>query len=254
MGRREAKKKDAHGISALWHDERRVVLAGTCGKPTVVEQLVAGLSRYDVLVEETGGCPADIERNIAAVLRSYGYGDSLVRRVDGEGAFVVEGTFPAQGRLLSMTRALQSLPGVRSIRIAHRPDDSLARLKTELRGAGLYRHVGIWAGKDRILVAANLPEPRQRALEAVLQRVRARPGRREIVFESVPVGLDTADIFESPVTSFGGTDAEPFIALENGIVLQLDSVLDNGLRVVAMGRDGIDLTRNDELVHLPLSY
>lgn len=225
------------------------VCLASADRTTLIEQLRhAGVNYRDDTL-----CQDELLRNVQAVLALNGFADARVRAGETLGSVVIQGSVQADGRWRHAVGMLATMRGLREWRLEDPVGQGVKQLIGLLRDAGLIGKVSVARERNLILITGVLDDGAQRALASVTQLFAHRfPDAPKLIFQNIPTRAIQSGLFPSPVVSFGGSGELAFIDLANGTRLKAGSRLPAGHVIVHLDRNGIDLEREGELMHLPL--
>ena len=113
--------------------------------------------------------------------------------------------------------------------------------------------VNIFKKNDVIIVAGEVSQQNESKILAIINAMN-KNSNVKILFQNIQPYI-SADIFPGKILRISGTMKNPTIALDNGTSLGIGSILKGGYVIDAIDpKDGINISRPDEYIHIPLSY
>lgn len=248
--KRQARKE---GIEVNVHRDGPVELTGSCRDSTSRRALLEALREHAMPYRDSTLCQDELVRNVQAVLTMNGFPQAKVRSGETVGTVAIQGTIHADARWRRAVAMLSELRGLQGWTVEDPIGASVRALIDRLRDAGLIGRLSVAREKGFILITGVLDEGGRRLLSSVTTAfAQANPEAPRTIFQNIPTRAFQAGIFPSPIVSFGGSGEMTFLDLANGTRLKAGSRLPGGHVIVHLDRNGIDLEREGELVHLPL--
>ncbi|EED1276505.1 type III secretion system LEE inner membrane ring protein EscD, partial [Escherichia coli] len=126
-------------------------------------------------------------------------------------------------------------------------------LASEFKKNKLINYVNIFKKNDVIIVAGEVSQQNESKILAIINAMN-KNSNVKILFQNIQPYI-SADIFPGKILRISGTMKNPTIALDNGTSLGIGSILKGGYVIDAIDpKDGINISRPDEYIHIPLSY
>lgn len=248
--RRRARQQ---GIESHAQGDGVLLLDGVCQESAARTALVEQLRRTNVRYRDDTLCQDELVRNVQAVLNLNGFADARARAGATPGTVVIQGSVHADARWRRAVSMLASMHGLKDWSVEDPVGRGVKALIAMLRDAGLIGKLSVAREKDLIVITGLLDQAAQRALSAVTHGFsRQYPDAPKTIFQNIPTRSMQSGLFPSPVVSFGGSGDLAFVDLANGTRLKTGSRLPAGYVIVHLDRNGIDLEREGELIHLPL--
>lgn len=248
--RRRARQQ---GIESHAEHDGGLLLEGVCLESAARTALVDQLRQMNVRYRDDTLCQDELVRNVQAVLNLNGFPDARARPGAALGTVVIQGSVHADVRWRRAVSMLATMRGLTEWSMEDPVGRGVKALIGMLRDAGLIGKVSVAREKDLILITGLLDEAAQRALTSVTHAFSHQyPDAPKTIFQNIPTRSIQAGVFPSPVVSFGGSGDLAFLDLANGTRLKTGSRLPAGHVIVHLDRNGIDLEREGELMHLPL--
>jgi type III secretion protein D len=228
-------------------------LEGTCKASVERKVLLQTLREHDVMFRDNSLCQDELVRNVQAALALHGFGDAVVRPGETLGSVTIAGRIHADARWQKTVAMLSTMHGLTKWAVHDPVTASVKTLIDMLRGSGLIGKLSVARERGMVLITGVLDDGSRRTLEAVLQAFAdTHPEGPKTIFQNIPTTSIQAGIFPSPIVSFGGSGDLTFLDLANGTRLKVGSRLPSGHVIAGIDRNGIDLERDGELMHLPL--
>lgn len=247
------KRARQQGIDVATQQDGLTVLGGSCLDSSARDALVDKLREHGKPYRDNTLCQDELVRNVQAVLNLHGFGEARARPGPAGGTVVIQGTIHADARWRRAVSMLSSMQGLQRWSVEDPVGASVKTLIGMLRDAGLIGRLSVAREKDLILITGVLDEGGQRSLSAVTHAFAGSyPEAPKVIFQNIPTRSIQTGIFPAPVVSFGGSGELAFLDLANGTRLKTGSRLPAGHVIVHLDRNGIDLEREGELMHLPL--
>lgn len=241
------------GIQLVREGGGMPTVEGTCKSSVERKALLQALREHDVMFRDNTLCQDELVRNVQAALALHGFGDAVVRPGDTVSSVTIAGRIHADARWQKTVTMLSSMKGLTHWSVHDPVTTSVKTLIDMLRGAALIGKLSVAREKGMVLVTGVLDEGSRRTLEGVLQAFAdSHPDGPRTIFQNIPTTSIQAGIFPSPIVSFGGSGDLTFLDLANGTRLKVGSRLPSGHVIAGIDRNGIDLERDGELMHLPL--
>lgn len=238
------------GLSARWLGDNALELSGRCRDSGQLQALTTRLRAAGVRLRQETVCQDELQRSVRALMASFGYPDVKVT-LDEAGHADIDG--PVTGDSAALAAALDQLPGLSGWRLSDRGADELAALLPRLQSAGLLSGLSATRGEQGWLLSGQLDEAKQARLQDFLGSANAEPGRTlPLRFVGAASSVAPGDYLPAAIAGVGGNAQSPYLQLANGMRLLSGSPVAQGMRVVAIGADGVSLAGSRELVFLPL--
>ncbi|MBY4897889.1 type III secretion system inner membrane ring subunit SctD [Cupriavidus sp. AU9028] len=243
----------AEGVQVNAQRDGMLELSGSCRDSGSRRVLLESLREHAVPYRDNTQCQDELVRNVQAVLTMNGFAQAKVRSGDTIGTVAIQGTIHADARWRRAVAMLSELRGLQGWTVEDPIGASVRALIDRLRDAGLIGRLSVAREKGLILITGVLDEGGRRLLSSVTAAfAQANPEAPRTIFQNIPTRAFQAGIFPSPIVSFGGSGEMTFLDLANGTRLKAGSRLPGGHVIVHLDRNGIDLEREGELMHLPL--
>lgn len=241
------------GLALKTRPDGLLELAGRCRSAGDRGKLTARLREHGVIFRDVTLCQDDLVRNVKALLLLHGFDEVRVTPDEAIGEVKIAGRILADARWQKAVAAMATLRGLDAWTVEDDTGESVKALIGMLRKTDLIGKLSVAREKGMILLTGVLDEGGKRALGSVLSAFSTQfPSAPRTVVQNIPTARIQADIFPAPVVSFGGRDELAFLDLANGTRVKNGSRLPTGYVIVGIDRNGIDLEREGELMHIPL--
>lgn len=227
---------------------------GHCMDSRPLNALMIQLRRYGVLLREPMICQDQLLNNIRYVLHLFGYEQVTVSATDKPGEVAIQGAIQADDRWRQVVDMLAVMPGLAHWSVENQGDKQLKALLTQLRQAGLLGKLSIARSGDRLVVSGRLAPAQQSKLNQQLAQFSQRwEPAPVVIYQNIRPSEERQQLFPAAIVSVGGCEKNPFLELASGQRLQVGARLPNGYQIVAIdGVHGVELSREGQLVHVPL--
>ncbi|GAB3629255.1 EscD/YscD/HrpQ family type III secretion system inner membrane ring protein [Pandoraea terrae] len=243
-------------IDASLQSDTSVLIHGDCTDARALSALRAGVRAMGLAIRDETECRASALEAVQTTLRMHGYRDVTVNMAADDAKVTISGPIDADDRWRRAARALDDMKLRGGWHVSNSIASELETLAAllarhrQLPGVGAMRVGGTW------VVTAQLSSARRRAVQALLDEFNAdQPPHARARFDQLPNRPVTGGDAWLPasVASVGGDVRAPYATLTDGTRLTVGTQLPRGLRVLAIGREGVSLLRSDRLIHVPLA-
>jgi type III secretion protein D len=227
-------------------------LSGHCADSGRVDLLRDELRQRQITFSDNAVCTSDIAGEIQATLSLYGYPNVSVRSSSVVGRYEIVGAINNDSGWNAVEDQLRHIPGLSSWEVRDVLGSYSVDVVSAIRDAGLGSYVSVVPAGQGIAISGELSPERLAILERLLAKLRdGANGELSISYEDIPVDNVIKNIFDSPIVTYIGNAISPSVELGNGLVLREGSIIANGYTVSRLDADGIDLSRDRRLIHLP---
>ncbi|MFT8258025.1 MAG: type III secretion system inner membrane ring subunit SctD [Candidatus Symbiodolus clandestinus] len=250
----QLKQPELAGLQSVWQPDGSLHFTGHCRDSRPLNALVIQLRRYGVLLREPAVCQDQLLNNVRYVLHLFGYERFTVTETDTPGIVAIRGAIQADDRWRQVVDMLSVMPGLKQWSVENHSDRQLKSLLAQLLKAGLLKRLSISRSGERLLVSGRLRPAQQKQLNQQLalfsQRWNPAP---VVIYQNIRASQENQELFPAAIISVGGSEKYPFLELADGMRLQVGARLPNGYQIAAIdGLHGVELTREGQLVHVPL--
>lgn len=251
----DVKNSPAMGGATIKQQDGKILIYGNCRDSAGVSSIVDRLEGAGQIVEDTAVCDDDLRRAVLTVLRSNGFSGMLVTTGVQPGTVVIHGSADENDAWRTVSKLLSGIAGLNGWTLRDDVDGYLKSLLVQLKRLGLADKLSVVRDGNWVVISGVLNQGEQASLASVIQDVRSKAdGNIKISYENTSSLERPERYFPSPIASIGGSGALSYIQLADGSRLQATSILPNGFRVSEISPDGVELAKNNELVHIPLSF
>lgn len=242
------------GLGFAWEGDGTIRFKGHCLDSRPFNALMIQLRRYGVLLREPMICQDQLLNNIRYVLHLFGYEQVTVSATDKPGEVAIQGAVQADDRWRQVVDMLAVMPGLAHWSVENPGDKQLKALLTQLRKAGLLGKLSIARSGDRLVVSGRLvPAQREKLNQQLAQFSQRWEPAPVVIYQNIRPSEERQQLFPAAIVSVGGCEQNPFLELASGQRLQVGARLPNGYQIVAIdGVHGVELSREGQLVHVPL--
>jgi type III secretion protein D len=242
------------GLSFSWESDGTIRFKGHCLDSRPLNALMIQLRRYGVLLREPMICEDQLLNNIRYVLHLFGYEQFTVAGTDKPGVVAIQGAIQADDRWRQVVDMLAVMPGLVHWSVENQSDKQLKALLVQLRKARLLGKLSIARSGDRLVISGRLSSSQQSQLHQQLAQFRQRwDPAPAVIYQNIRPSEERQQLFPAAIVSVGGSELNPFLELASGLRLQVGARLPNGYQIVAIdGVHGVELSREGQLVHVPL--
>lgn len=242
------------GLEFAWESDGSIRFKGHCLDSRPLNAVMIQLRRHGILLREPMICQDQLLNNIRYVLHLFGYEQCTVASTDQPGVVAIRGAIQADERWRQVVDMLAVMPGLAYWSVENQGDKQLKALLSQLREAKLLSKLSVARSGDRLVVSGRLPPAEQEQLNQQLaqfsQRWKPAP---VVIYQNIRPSEERQQLFPAAIVSVGGCEQNPFLELASGQRLQVGARLPNGYQIVAIdGVHGVELSREGQLVHVPL--
>ncbi|EMO0619293.1 type III secretion system LEE inner membrane ring protein EscD [Escherichia coli] len=248
----QLKENKLHAITLVWHG-KNIALYGRCESTTDLTPFFNYLKEKNIFYYNKIICNNQIISAINDALTEYGYKDIIITKGNKPGFFLLSGYIPPSPKWSEVENLLLNTPGVAGWEIHNNSNNKINELASEFKKNKLINYVNIFKKNDVIIVAGEVSQQKESKILAIINAMN-KNSNVKILFQNIQPYI-AADIFPGKILRISGTMKNPTIALDNGTSLGIGSILKGGYVIDAIDpKDGINISRPDEYIHIPLSY
>jgi type III secretion protein D len=242
------------GLSFAWESDGTIRFKGHCLESQPLNSVMLQLRRYGILLREPMICQDQLLNNIRYVLNLFGYEQVTVAGTDQPGVVAIRGAIQADERWRQVVDMLAVMPGLSHWSVENQGDKQLKSLLIQLRKAKLLGKLSISRSGDRLVVSGRLTATQQSQLKQQLAQFSQKwEPAPVVIYQNIRPSEERQQLFPAAIVSVGGCEQNPFIELATGQRLQVGARLPNGYHIIAIdGVHGVELSREGQLVHVPL--
>lgn len=236
-----------------WLNDGTVRIYGECLKQDSLERVLQILRTKGVFWHLETLCQDRLVDDVSDLLSQNGYLHSEVLNGHWPGEVRIRGDIRDGKRWDSVVRELEVLPGLKHWDVVS-SNTNREQWLTILRASGFLGRLNMEKRDDRLIVSGLLSGQEQQHLQTVLQPI-LKSKRLRLILQNIPPRSAADDeIFPLPITSIGGSVADPYLTLTDGRRLQAGAVLNQGFEIANIDpQRGIDVYRDGQLLHISLS-
>ncbi|MFM0610260.1 type III secretion system inner membrane ring subunit SctD [Paraburkholderia sediminicola] len=231
-----------------------VVLSGSCRHRADLSQIIHTLSAERVAIVDNVICQDDLVHSVYSVLQLYGIRGATVTASNSLGNVKIVGDIAGDARWAAVTGALARMPGLKGWQVVNGSPNLTKDITEKLREAGILDQLMVFKSDNIIVVTGKLPSAEQDKLKSIVAAFcSAYPSGPRVIYQDIKANVPEEKIFPAPLVSIGGDELHAFVVLANGRRYAVEDVLPSGFRIKAIRDDGIDMERDGDFVHVPLS-
>ncbi|EBX1464181.1 EscD/YscD/HrpQ family type III secretion system inner membrane ring protein [Salmonella enterica subsp. salamae] len=249
----QLKEAGLNAITLVWHG-KNVAVYGRCKKSTELNIFFNYLKNVDINFINNALCDDLVISSIKDVLEQFGYDDISVSAGEKPGFFTLRGYILPSSQWNEVEKLLLNTPGVVGWDIRHDNNIALDNVITMLRDNNLINYFSVIKKNDVIVISGSVSKEVERNILSLVNAFNNKEKNVHVLFQNIQTYIPT-DLFPAKILRVSGTSNNPAIVLDNGTSLSIGSILKGGYVIDSIDpASGINLSRPDEYIHIPLSY
>ncbi|WP_108651914.1 type III secretion system inner membrane ring subunit SctD [Dongshaea marina] len=251
----EQSEKPAYkALKLFWTNDGLLTVRGYCQDGSAYQDLLDKLVMLGIHYRNQAVCQQDIVNNVAFILQQNGYSHVSVLSGNKLGTVIISGAIYADKQWEKVSQTISRVRGLKSWEVKSQHDDGLRLLVEMLRSKNLLGKLSVSRSGTMIVITGTLDNDAERVLkEALDQFAIEHPNVLRIIYQNIPIGKSMLGLLPAPIISFGGNNHSPYLILNNGMRVQEGTRLPSGYEVSELGESGIELTKDGQLLHIPLN-
>ncbi|MCL1076968.1 EscD/YscD/HrpQ family type III secretion system inner membrane ring protein [Parashewanella spongiae] len=243
------------GIKSIWSENGVVTFNGFCENSQKLNQFVDEVKKHGILFVMHAECTDQLVTDVKQVLNQNGFQNVSVEQNIIPGSVTISGAIQAGERWNKAITVLKTIPSLVSWHVINESGVQIKPLIDALRKQNLIESLMITQLDDSIVITGEVDQNSEARVIKIAHNIKKiQQNGIKIVFQNIPVRHEVNRILTSPVVSFGGNSELPFIELENGYRLSIGNELDNGYVIEFIDIKGVDLSKNGQIIHIPLLF
>ncbi|HFS5794027.1 TPA: type III secretion system inner membrane ring subunit SctD [Citrobacter werkmanii] len=242
------------GVKFSWLQRGELQISGQCKSEKLLQPVLDFLKSNNINYVMDVVCDDRLIKNVTDVLQLNGYDRVLAYMDNAPGKVIISGQIEEDRRWQQVVNLLNDVQGLRSWSVKSVNDKELDGLINELRQSKLLPLLSVQRVDERIVVSGRLSSKDRDVLYSLIRNhMQSFPEAEEIIYQNISTSSSSLGILPAPVASVGGNNDFPYIILEDGTRLQKGAVLPGGYLIANIDSiNGIELSKQGELLHLPL--
>ncbi|ATW29096.1 EscD/YscD/HrpQ family type III secretion system inner membrane ring protein [Candidatus Williamhamiltonella defendens] len=242
-------------VKTIWQPDGSVILNGYCQNSDLIKNVQNFLLANEIAYHNNLICDDHLMLSVKNVFLQFGYPDVEVKQGSLPNTLVIHGLIQSGPEWAKVQEALSSIAGLKGWSVVNNQGEQIKFLIQQLMESDLLGYLSMEQNKQNIVMSGWLSSEQQKKLNEMLDNIHQKdPTFPKVIYQNIPVFDQSAQILPSPVMSYGGNIKSVFIDLENGQRLQVGTVLSNGYKVIFIGKQGIQLIKGNDMIHIPLNF
>lgn len=239
-----------------WPAKNHLEINGWCQNENNLASLLEILHQHQIIITNNVICQDALLRSVTYAIQLYGYANFLVEPGEEHGEVIINGTIEDDERWQEVVKLLGTMPGLRKWNVVNQSETQTAQIIQLLKEVHLLGKLSISKSNRRIIISGKLKDKEVDTLNEVIHKyMLSNPDATSIIYQNIQNTGSGEGILPDPVISVGGNKGFPYIELSNGERLQKGAILPDGYTIRNIDcNDGIELSRQGELVHIPLGF
>lgn len=249
----QLKETKLNAITLVWHGES-VAVYGRCKNTTILNTFFNYLKNKNINFINNALCDDSLISSIKDVLEQFGYDDISVSAGEKPGFFTLIGYILPSQRWNEVENLLSNTPGIVGWEIRHNNNSALDSVIEILRNNNLIDYFSVFKKGNIITISGSVSKEIERNTLSLVNDINNKEKGVYVLFKNIQPYIPT-DLFPAKILRLSGTSKNPVITLDNGTNLGIGSILKGGYVIDSIDSTrGINLSRPDEYIHIPLSY
>lgn len=241
-----------HQVDASWGSDGIVTLTGYCDNSTSMAKLKEGLKQHSIRFNAKTTCTDKLVGSVESVLSANGYQNVHVSPTRRMGEVRISGAIQSSEQWDKVTTELEQIHRLKHWQVANDIGGYVQKFIDALREHKLLNDVMVERRQESILVTGQINDDVRGQIYQVNKNLMASTGQVvDVRFENIPIRDNLTRYLSGQIVSFGGNTSQPFVELNNGSRLTMNSKLENGYVVSHIDLKGLDLSRDGEVIHIP---
>ncbi len=243
------------GIKSIWSENGVVTFNGFCEDSQKLNRFIDEVKKHGILFVMHAECTDQLVTDVKQVLNQNGFQNISVEQNIIPGSVTISGAIQAGERWNKTITVLKTIPSLVSWHVINESGVQIRPLINALREQSLLENLMLTQLDDAIVITGEVNQTAEAKVIKIAHNIKKiQQNGIKIVFQNIPVRNEVNRLLTSPVVSFGGNSESPFIELENGYRLTKGNELDNGYVIEFIDIKGVDLSKNGQIIHVPLLF